>query len=130
MKKDNKSISYTAVVLDDDSREKLIGMFNTPEGWEVLCHHMTINMGPAKEPVAEMVGRTASLIVDSVAIDYEIGVIAAGVITEVPSKNDVKHITVAVNRASGAKPFHSNKLKNWVPVKEVELSGKIMEVPQ
>lgn len=54
---------------------------------------------------------------------------AAGVSTNVPSKNDRKHVTIAVNRAVGAKPFHGNKLTEWVPMPGVPLSGIVTEVP-
>lgn len=131
MEENKPKISYTAVVLDQASIDKLLGVFQPPEGWEVICHHMTINMGPAdKGPAADMVGQTVSLTLESAAIDYELGVMAAGVTTDVPSKNDVKHITIAVNRAAGAKPFFSNKLTEWIPMPGVPLSGKVTEVPQ
>jgi len=55
-------------------------------------------------------------------------VMAAGVNTNVPSKNQIKHITIAVNRAGGGKPFHSNKLENWTPTQPIELHGTIAEV--
>ena len=37
-------ISYTGVVLDDSSRNKLLAL-DIPEGWEEVAHHMTITMG-------------------------------------------------------------------------------------
>jgi hypothetical protein len=54
---------------------------------------------------------------------------AVGVQTEVPSVNSKKHITIAVNRKAGGKPFMANKLVVWKPVpKEIHLSGVVEEV--
>jgi len=41
------NVSYSAVVLDDRSRTRLIERFKSliPEGYEIVAHHMTINMG-------------------------------------------------------------------------------------
>jgi hypothetical protein len=127
--KEKKKISYTAIVLDEKSREKLMGIVEPPESWDILCHHMTINLGEAKPEFARMVGKQVSIVIESAAIDFGIGVMAVGVNTDIPSKNDVKHITVAVNRSIGAKPKDSNKLTSWVPMTPMVLSGKITEVP-
>jgi hypothetical protein len=124
-------ISYTALVLDDESHQKLINAVPIPDGWEVFAHHMTINMGEAKDK--NMVGETAVAVVKTLAMDEELGVVAVGVESEVPSKNKIKHVTMAVNRAAGAKPFHSNKLKNWEEapegLKDMRLVGVVTEVP-
>ncbi|HAW20198.1 MAG TPA: hypothetical protein DCX14_08455 [Flavobacteriales bacterium] len=40
-----QNISYSGVVLDDESKQKLLNL-STPEGWEPVAHHMTITMGP------------------------------------------------------------------------------------
>ena len=41
------NISYSAVVLDKQSRERLINRFKSviPEDWSVIADHMTINLG-------------------------------------------------------------------------------------
>ena len=45
---------YTAIVLDDRSKSELIHTFgNLPSGWELICHHMTINLGSASKGPAE-----------------------------------------------------------------------------
>ena len=55
-------------------------------------------------------------------------VMAVGVVSPVPSKNDIKHITLAVNRKEGGKPFFSNKLKDWNSVAPLVLKGLVKVV--
>lgn len=124
---------YTAVVLTKDSKRKLLETFSDviPVGYEPIAHHMTINMGKLSNgPAAEMgfsIGDTVLLEVISLAADDK--VIAIGVKTDVPSKNTQKHITLAVNRNNGGKPFMSNKLRNWNNLPEqMELFGSILEI--
>ena len=118
---------YVALVLDDESKNKLASMFKDryPADWNTICHHMTINMGDEKKsPAAHMIGQTAELRAVSFAQDGR--VCAVGVESAVPSTNERKHVTIAVNVAEGGKPFHSNLLVTWVPLdKVVPLKGKV-----
>ena len=123
--------SYTAVVLNEASRAKLLSSLPVPTGWEQFAHHMTINMGAAnKGPAASLLGSDVQLVANTLGQDETIGIIAVGVETNIPSTNKTKHITVAVNRAAGAKPFFSNKIENWVPMTPIPLSGVVAEVAQ
>jgi len=123
--------SYTAIVLNEDSRAKLLSMIPIPAGWEEFAHHMTINMGAAeKGPAASLLGTEVQLVANTLAQDETMGIMAVGVETNIPSSNQIKHITLAVNRAVGAKPFFSNKLKNWVPTTPMPLTGVVAEVAQ
>jgi len=122
-------MSYTALVLDENSRNTLIERFknNIPQDWEIIAHHMTINMGPASNgPASNMVENQAPLTVTSFAQDNL--VMAVGVSSPIPSKNTIKHITLAVNRKDGGKPFLSNKLNQWSPVSPFTLKGTIKEL--
>ena len=117
--------SYTGVVLDEISKSKLINMFgNLPPEWHLLCHHMTINLGKAKNP--ELLGKEVTLKVISVASDDK--VIAVGIDTDLPSKNPIKHITVAVNPSNGGKAKHSNDLQIWKPITPFTVNGIVKEV--
>ena len=42
------------------------------------------------------------------------------------------HISVAVNREAGGKPFHSNKIpeENFQPLSGIILNGTVAEIPQ
>lgn len=122
---------YSALVLDEASHKQLVEVLSDclPEGWEVVAHHMTINMGPLRKGPCDSkrLGQAATLKVESLASDDL--VMAVGVTSSVPSVNAQKHVTVAVNRQAGGKPFFSNKLKDWVSLDEpFELTGTILEV--
>jgi hypothetical protein len=123
---------YTALVLTPQSHQWLVSHFREiiPSTWIVYCHHMTINMGNGTSgPLAASqfnLEEEAELTVISLAYDNK--VIAAGVDTKVPSDNKIKHITIAVDRAEGGKPFHSNQLTNWNPTSPINLRGIIKEV--
>ena len=121
---------YTAIVLDEESHQKLVRKFIhlIPKEWKIYAHHMTINLGPIeKGPVEKSLLNTeAMLTVTSIAGDNL--VMAVGVETVIPSANKIKHITLAVNLNAGGKPFLSNKLANWAYVDNFDLWGKITEV--
>jgi len=120
------NISYTAIVVDDPS--VILSQFDIPEGWEPIAHHVTLNMGPAKNP--ELVGQSFQVTLNTLAQDDK--VMAAGVQMppNVPTINATPHITLAVNRANGGKPFLSNKLTNWQPISPITVNGTVVEVPQ
>lgn len=123
-----KNVSYTGIILGPADQQKLLSQFRhlIPSTWEPLAHHMTINLGSASNgPAAAQLGEIAQLTVISVAQDDK--VIAVSVVTNVPSINKKKHITLAVNRAGGGKPQHSNNLTNWQTVPPLELHGTIQE---
>mgnify|MGYP006339299961 FL=1 len=129
---------YTAVVLTPESRAKLLAVVATNlqtmgSGWEAIAHHMTICLGPYEKTMGESVvsefpvGSQVTLEVVGAAINGS--VFAVKVDTKVPSKNRTKHITIAVNKAKGAKPVMSNYLTDWTsfPV-SLKLTGVIEEV--
>lgn len=122
---------YTALVLDKESKERLVRRFAhlIPANWDIIAHHMTINMGPISKGPADpsLLGQTAELTVVAVAADDK--VMAVEVTSDVPSKNAKKHITLAVNREGGGKPVMSNNLSNWEALPEqLDLYGTIGEV--
>jgi len=125
-------MGYTSIMLDKPSKKKLINRFVhlIPPDWEIIGPlHMTINMGPITKGPAdpELLDQEVTLTVVSVAADEK--VIAVGVTSDVPSKNAQKHITLAVNRDAGGKPFLSNKLTNWEELPEqMELYGAIQQI--
>lgn len=123
-----KQISYTGIVLTQESRDKLLEQVRVPEGWEVIAHHTTMNMGPCKDRV--LVGTEQEIIVTAICQDNDIHVLAVRVMTDVYSDNVIKHITVAIDRAAGAKPFHSNKIPSgkFQMVEPIRLLGRVEEV--
>ena len=127
---EQKNVAYTAIVLNPDSHSRLLAGFPPPSGWESVAHHMTINMGEFKGELndSSILGQSVQMTVTHVGQDER--VLAVAVDTIVNSQNETKHITVAVNRAEGGKPFHSNKIKDWTPVEHLTLSGVVQEVPR
>lgn len=125
-----KRVLYSAVVLDEESRTKLIQVFQPmiPEDWEVIAHHMTINMGEIDDMYSSLLGQEARLKVTSYAMDDL--VMAVGV-KGAPTVNNIPHITIAVNRAGGGKPYLSNKLNDWKEINfSIELKGVVTEVTE
>ena len=121
-------ISYTAVVLKDSSRQRLINYFKAiiPEGWEIAAHHMTINMGKIDPEFEQDLGTPVQLSVNDIALNDK--VIAVGV-SGFGSRNDKPHITLAVNKKAGAKAMMSNSLTDWKNLKRpLLLAGKVTEV--
>ena len=120
-------ISYSAVVLDNKSREKLIQKYKSlvPEGWDIVCHHMTINLGELNDSMKDDIGEEVKLIVHSFGIDNL--VLAFGVIGY-PTKNKIPHITFAVNRKDGGKPVMSNKITNWKKISNIVVTGVVTEI--
>jgi hypothetical protein len=130
----NNHIAYTGIVLEPASRATLLqrlGIGNGMEmgGWEIIAHHMTINLNAAENgPAADLVGQEVELTATSFAENDR--VMAVGVETDMPSINEYKHITIAVHRANGGKPAHSNRLENWRPIPRIPLRGIVKEVPR
>ena len=132
-----QNISYSGVVLDEPSKQKLLAL-DIPEGWEPVAHHMTITMGPLAHPKGKHDFSTTY----PAGAEIELPVIAVGkderaMAVKVEAPNPIKtkswpHVTVAVNRADGGKPFHSNKIpeENFQPLSGIILKGTVQEIPQ
>ena len=124
-------MSYTALVLWEESRDLLLDIIppiaGTPKEWEEIAHHMTIQFGSPKLPeeLEHTKGRDYEL--TATHFGYTDKVLAVRV-EGFPSKNDVPHVTVAVNRKEGGKPFMSNQIENWEELGEpLTLYGKVKE---
>ena len=123
------NISYSAVVLDDNSRQRLIERFKNiiPEGWDIIADHMTVNLGEIDPEYEKYLGLAVRLTVNDIAMDDK--VIAVGVSSGINSHNTKAHITLAVNKANGGKPVMSNYLTNWEKLRRpLLLRGKITQV--
>ena len=122
------NISYSAVVLDENSKKRLINRFKSmiPEGWEIIGDHMTINLGEIDPEYQKYLGLPVRLAVEDIAMDDK--VIAVGV-SGFKTNNSKAHITLAVNRANGGKPMMSNNLRNWERIRRpLSLTGKVIEI--
>ena len=122
---DNKTISYSAVVLDHESSELLLDTFNDeiPDGWKKYGHHMTIALGKAVED-ENLLGSVQTLIVTQIGkSDMAVAVRVEGF----PSKNKIPHVTLAVN-PEGGKPFMSNKIEEWEDIVPFEITGEVRNI--
>jgi hypothetical protein len=126
-KKASQKISYTGVILDEQSHNLLLDKMSTfvPGSWKRYAHHMTINLGPAKDP--EKLGSSVKLVATQWAKDDKV---LAVMVEGLPVKDGrTPHVTVAVNAMDGGKPKDSNNLKSWQPISEpIILNGVIKEV--
>ena len=93
-------MTYTALVLTDESHEKLISKFSIPEEFETLAHHMTLYMGSIKQEHEHLLGEYSDLIVHSFAEDDKVMAVGVDPLS-VPTFNKIPHVTLAVNRSAG-----------------------------
>lgn len=122
------NVSYSAVVLDERSKERLIKRFasNIPKDWEIIAHHMTINLGEIDPEYEKYIGMTVRLTVNDFAMDDKVAAVG---VSGFDSKNAKPHITLAVNRKEGGKPVMSNYLTDWKRIERPFLiTGKVIEV--
>ncbi len=119
-------VSYSAVVLDPQSRDRILNHLSIPNDWKVICHHMTIKMGELPEELKNKKGEKVSLKVTKLGKSDK--AMAVGIDTGL-SQNAIPHITVAINASAGAKPKDSNDIKEWTDLEEsFTVNGKIEEV--
>jgi len=118
-------VSYSAVVLDQKSKDAILDRVGVEKGWKVICHHMTIKMGELPEDMKSRVNEKVTLTVTELGISDK--AIAVKVNTDL-SQNAIPHITVAINAKAGAKPKDSNDIDDWTPLKPYTVTGRIEEV--
>ena len=121
-----KSVNYSAAVLDEESRKKLLDL-DMPEGWKPVAHHMNITLGPLKEDSMYEVGQ--EVVMPIIAIGRDDRAMAVKVKAESANVKSFPHVTVAIN-PDGGKPMHS---KN-IPEENFEkfsgtLRGIVTEIP-
>ena len=122
---------YTAIVLTEKDRTRILeNVSEGPHGWEVMCHHVTINMGRHKDgPMADVPLGTEFTFWISYRSQYKNKVSAVRVLNgEFKSDIKVPHITIAVNRENGGKPNDSNLIENWSSGSTIKVSGHLREV--
>ena len=117
-------VLYSCVLLDNQSRTTLLDMIGDriPEGWKVIAHHMTINLGELKDKTD--LGKQVTLTVEEIGLsDMAMAVKVSGY----SSKNEIPHITVAIN-PDGGKPAMSNQITKWQPIKKFMIGGVVTEI--
>lgn len=122
------NVLYSCVLLDEDSHNKLVKVFSPmiPDDWEVLAHHMTLNLGKIDPKYENDLGKEVILTVLDYGMDDK--VMAVGV-EGYPTNNKKPHVTIAVNRKNGGKPFMSNNLTDWKDIGfKFQLKGVVTEI--
>lgn len=119
----HSDISYSAVVLNDESHKFLANIFqyNIPSNWILVAHHMTISFGKAVED--EYVGKNVTLQA------YEYGKSDKAMAIKVrgfKSDNKIPHITIAVS--PDGKPVMSNDITDWTSITPFEISGIVTNI--
>jgi hypothetical protein len=119
-------VSYSAVVLDKQSRDAILNHLSIPNDWKTICHHMTIKLGELPDNLKNRIGEKVTLRVNKLGKSDK--ALAVGIDTNL-SMNAIPHITVAINVANGAKPKDSNDIKDWEDLSEsFNVTGKIEEI--
>ena len=119
-------VSYSAVVLDTPSKQSILSRMDIPDGWKIICHHMTIKLGELPENLKDKKGSKVSLKITKLGKSEK--ALAVGVETDL-STNAIPHITVAINSSNGAKPKDSNDITEWTDLDEsFTVNGKIEEI--
>jgi predicted kinase len=119
------NILYSAVVLDGGSRASLLARLEhaIPKGWDIITHHMTIAFAKPV-PNQEDLGKEVTLTVTELgSSDMALAVRVEGY----PSKNEIPHITIAIN-PNGGKAVMSNDITEWMKLKPFNISGKVTEI--
>lgn len=118
---------FTAIVLNEVSRlaltqaVRLLGL-HLPANAKVRAHHVTLNMGPAKDK--SKLGSARRLTVTGYG--YTFGrVLAFRVAGAEDSQNKVPHVTFAT--IGDSKPKESNEIATWHNVAPFEIFGQIEE---
>lgn len=116
-------VLFSCVLLGNQSRETLLSMVNEiPDGWKVIAHHMTINLGELKDKTE--LGKEVVLTVTKLGLsDMALAVQVEGF----HSKNEIPHITVAIN-PDGGKPVMSNQITKWQDLKTFMIKGVVTEI--
>lgn len=122
---------YTALLLDQESRDKLKQRFEQffPEGWQVYCHHLTLNMGPITkgENPHNLLNTEMKIMATDIGMNA-MAVAARCHTSGLVSVNKNPHVTLAVNAHGGGKPVMSNDIKIWCNVDPIVLCGKVVEI--
>lgn len=139
-----QSIEYIALELNDASRQRVIAYAEAHLPWadaHVIAHHMTIvhHTGFRADPDAPdlpehdyilnwaLAHRDETFTLTATAAGHSDRAFALRITeTEAPSRNRIKHITLATNPATGGRAVDSNDILDWVPLDvPLVLTGKV-----
>lgn len=133
---ETKQISYTGIVLDNKSKEKIkqflkdmkkTGKIIIPDNWTFSADHITINTGKASDN--SLLNQQVICKVVSYGQDQNVMALGVSLESDIDLYDKKPHITIAFNEKGGARPVMSQKIQKWIPVpRSFMLSGIIKEV--
>jgi hypothetical protein len=138
--KTGKNVMYSAIVLDEKSRQELLQRFvygdDEFNDWIKICHHMTICMGELPEHIKRYwLDEEVELVITHIGrSDKALAVKVEGFFTlnkktsfEFEIIDRIPHITIAINPIDGA-PKDSNYITNWEKIETIKLTGVVEEI--
>lgn len=120
------NISYSAVVLDDKSKQRLFNHFKSiiPNDFESIPNYLKINDGELNPEFKNYLGITVRLDVISIASDENIIVLG---VNNFKLNNNKPYIILAANKYNSSKNI--DELNNWKKLKRpILISGKVKEI--
>jgi hypothetical protein len=126
-----QKIAYSAIVLDEKSRTKLINTFKSVipnnDQWIPKATHMTISNSEIPKHLEKYLSFPVKLKIISLGISDK--VVAVGV-QGFESEKDIPHVTIFINSSKGGVSNDSNKIINWKSIStNFFLIGKVQELP-
>lgn len=129
-----RNIAYSAIILDEESHDKLINKFgDVPPDWELYAHHMTICIGELPTIYRDYRGEEIELTVTHYgSTDNVIAVKVDGFFTiNRSSKREItnerqQHITISVKPPNS--PKIANEITNWERIKPFKVKGIVREI--
>lgn len=123
-----KNVSYHALVLKDNYELKSLLNNDPAKEWGIIAHHVTIDLGAAKNHLLPYLGKDFNIVATDIgSIENEVVAVKVKIIGfDMHNFTRTPHITLAVNRQLGIKPFQSNKITKWTPLKKpISLIGTL-----
>lgn len=107
---------YYAAELTSDSHKELANAFRDiiPSDWTVVCHHMTMLFTKQRnETVEKFIEQNInrSVVLNATYIGISQDAIAVKIESDVPTNNDIPHVTVAIPPNGFAR--NSNNIEKW-----------------
>lgn len=137
-KRNMENVIYTAVVLTEDSAEKLKDhVTKYMPNWKtysVHCHHSTIYFHTLIDENPDLCyelydwcKENEGKIIKLTAYEYGISdkAFAVKVESDSPTANELKHITIATNNNPHGNAVDSNYITDWKAMPEIKLEGVV-----
>lgn len=133
------NITYSGIVLDQDSRDKLLKTFIYPNpdytNWIKIAHHMTICMGELPEHLKRYwLDEEVTLTVTEIGVNEKVVAVKVSGFFSISKPFQLEnegpkfpHITLAIDPIDG-KPSDSNLIENWKKIKPLKLKGIVQEI--